>query len=74
MICILAGNYEEAKNWAYGQMLSQSEWFYPREPEELNRYSNFHVIVIGTAGQNVPAQYFENILRLAHQRGRMNRK
>lgn len=73
MICIIAGNYHEAKNWAYGQQLEASEWFYPREPEELLRRENFHVIVIGSAGTNVPPSYFEKIFALAKQRGRQNR-
>lgn len=71
MICIIAGNYQEAKNWAYGQELDDTEWFYPQEVEELYRRMNFHVVVIGTAGQNVPPSYFEKLFALAKQRGRM---
>lgn len=74
MICIIAGNYQEAKNWAYGQQLDHTEWFYPEEPEMLLRESNFHVIVIGTAGLNIPPSYFEKIFRLAKTRGRLNRR
>lgn len=71
MICIIAGNYLEAQRWAYGQMLSESEWFYPVDLEELKLRKDFHVLVIGTAGQNVPSSYFERLLKLAHQRGRV---
>jgi hypothetical protein len=74
MICIIAGNYLEAKNWAYGQQLDSTEWFYPREPEDLLARENFHVIVVGSAGQNVPPNYFEKIFSLAKRRGRLNRK
>lgn len=73
MICILAGNYQEAKNWAFGQQLESGEWFYPEEPQVLMRYTNFHVIVTGSAGQNVPPSYFEKVFRLAKQRGRIDR-
>lgn len=71
MICIIAGNELEAKNWAYGQMLQKWEWFYPHDFEDLNRRKDFHVLVVGTAGQNVPSQYFEQFLSKAHERGRM---
>jgi hypothetical protein len=54
--------------------LSNEEWFYPRELEDLLKRENFHVIVIGTAGQNVPSNYFEKIYSLAKQRGRQNRR
>lgn len=73
MICILAGNYLEAKRWADGQLLDSSEWFYPESPEDLSRYFNFHVLVIGSAGQNVPSSYFERVLSLAKARGRIGR-
>lgn len=73
MICIIAGNYHEAKTWAYGQYLSDEEWFYPSDIDELKVRSNFHVVVIGTAGQNVPPSYFEKIFHLAHERGRVGR-
>lgn len=74
MICIIAGNYLEAKRWADGQLLDDSEWFYPREPDELLKKENFHVVVVGTAGQNVPSSYFERIFNLAKSRGRINRR
>jgi len=74
MICILAGNYGEALTYARGMELEPDEWFYPQTPEDLNSKQNFHVLVIGTAGQNVPITYFENVFRLAKQRGKVNRK
>lgn len=74
MICIIAGNELEARNWAYGQMLEKDEWFYPHDFEDLYRRENFHVIVVGTAGQNVPPMYFERFLSTAHERGRRGKK
>jgi len=74
MICIIAGNYDEARTWAYGQHLSYDEWFYPADLDELNSRENFHVVVVGTAGYNVSPGYFEKVYTLAHTRGRMNRK
>ena len=73
MICIISGNYEEAKTWARGQMLSSNEWFYPHEVTDLYSRENFHVLVVGTAGANVPASYFNMLLSIAQQRGRINR-
>jgi len=71
IICIIAGDYQEALRFASGQLLSNSEWFFPADEDDLKRHSNFHVLVIGTAGQNVPSSYFERILRVAQERGRM---
>lgn len=71
MICIIAGNYLEAERWASGQMLKEDEWFYPSDAEELMKRKDFHVIVVGTAGQNVHSSYFERILNLAKMRGWM---
>ena len=73
MICILAGNYLEAQRWASGQLLDDAEWFYPSDPQDLMNKSNFHVVVVGSAGQNVPSGYFERVLTLAKSRGAMNR-
>lgn len=73
MICIIAGNYDEAKRFAHGQMLANSEWFYPDDIGDLRRRKNFHVLVIGTAGQNVPPAYFERVLAIAQIRGRIDR-
>lgn len=74
MICIIAGNYDEAKRWAHSQFLDSTEWFYPSDLDDLERRSNFHVMVVGTAGQNVPPAYFEKVWQLARKRGRINRK
>ena len=74
MICIIAGNYEEAFRWARSQMLARNEWFYPLNVADLKSRDNFHVIVVGTAGFNIPADYFNAIYTLAQQRGRINRK
>jgi hypothetical protein len=71
MICILSGNKLEATRWAEGQLLEQDEWFYPESESDLLFRKNFHVIVVGTAGQNVHPVYFERILKLAKTRGRM---
>lgn len=73
MICIIAGNYDEAITWASGQNLEDSEWFYPEDINDLTGRANFHVVVIGTAGQNVPSSYFEKVYTYARQRGRIGR-
>ena len=73
MICIIAGNYNEASRFAYGQQWDSSEWFYPVDESDLMIRSNFHVLVIGTAGMNTPASYFDKIFELAKMRGRINR-
>ena len=73
MICILAGNLQEARNWAYGQLLDKDEWFYPHDFKDLMERNGFHVIVIGSAGQNVPAAYFERLLHMAKSRGKVGR-
>lgn len=74
MICIIAGNHREADIWANAQQLDKSEWFYPKDFADLNKRENFHVIVIGTAGENVPNNYFNMLFSLAKERGRINRK
>ena len=71
MICIIAGNKIEADRWAFGQLLEKDEYFYPESEIDLFLRKDFHVLVIGTAGQNVHPQFFEGILSLAKQRGRM---
>jgi len=73
MICIIAGNYLEAERYANAQLLDDNEWFYPSDETDLLSRQAFHVLVVGTAGQNVPSSYFERILRIAKQRGKMNR-
>jgi len=71
MICVIAGNYKEARYWASGQNLEDDEWFYPYDEDDLRRRVNFHVVVIGTAGDNVPPAYFEKIYQLAKSRGKL---
>ena len=73
MICVIAGNFLEAKQWAEGQLLEPEEWFFPVDTDDLRRRCNFHVVVVGTAGQNVPAAYFERVLSTAKDRGRIGR-
>ena len=73
-ICLLAGNYDEAKTWASGQNLEDGTWFYSIDIDELKHHVNFHVLVIGTAGQNVPASYFDRIYQYAKQRGKIFRE
>ena len=73
MICLIAGNYEEAKTWARSQFLARTEWFYPEDEDELKNKSDFHVIVVGTAGLNVPSSYFDRFYALAQTRGRIGR-
>lgn len=72
-LCIIAGDYREAKTWARGQFLDDDSWFFPSDFEDLKARSNFHVIVIGTAGMNVPNGYFNSLYELAQKRGRINR-
>ena len=54
-------------------MLDKDEWFYPEDLEALLKRRNFHVLVVGTAGFNLPQYYFEKLLQLAKQRGRIGR-
>jgi hypothetical protein len=54
--------------------LDDNEWFYPADEYDIKRRSNFHVIVIGSAGMNVPSSYFERIFNLAQERGRIGRE
>lgn len=72
-ICILAGNLLEAKRYAYAQEWDDNQWFYPYDEQELRASTNFHVLVIGTAGQHVPMSYFDRIYELAKRQGRINR-
>ena len=72
-ICLIAGNEEEAYRFAKNQNLSKEQYFYPHNPNDLLFKSNFHVLVIGTAGQNVPSSVFEKIYNLALERGAIGR-
>jgi len=73
LILIVAGNYLEAQRWAAGQLLEDSEWHFPSDIDEIAKMSNFHVLIVGTAGMNTPASYFERLLSLAKERGRIGR-
>lgn len=72
-LCLLAGNYDEAEKWASGQNLESNSWFYPKNESDLLFKSNFYVLVIGTAGMNVPSNFFERIYSLAVTRGKIGR-
>jgi len=73
MICILAGNLVEAQRWARSQFLDDNEWIYPEDEEQLHKMTNFHVVIVGTAGMNVPSSYFDRLLTTAKNRGRIGR-
>jgi len=73
-ICIIAGSYQEALTWAKGQQLCHDCWFYPTDIEDLNQKTNFHVIVIGTAGLNVPSAFFERVYNIAQRQGQIGRE
>ena len=70
---LIAGNYLEAQRFAAAHDLEDNEWVCPIDISDIYRYTNFHVLVIGTAGQNVPNSYFERVYQLAKQRGRIGR-
>ena len=72
-LCLIAGNIHEAKAFAGVQSLDDEQWFYPRDLNDLMFKTNFHVLVIGTAGMNTPASYFERIYQTALQRGKIGR-
>ena len=72
-ICLIAGNLHEAKIFARSQFLSDDQWFYPSSEKDLLFKSNFHVLVVGSAGQNVPSSFFERVYRLALERGKIGR-
>lgn len=73
MIMLIAGNYLEAERWAKGQLLDDNEWIFPQDIDVIKSMSNFHVLVVGSAGMNTPASYFERLLSLAKERGRIGR-
>jgi hypothetical protein len=73
LLCLIAGNAREAKQWAYGQMLDDNEWFFPLDFDDLKSRSNYHVLVVGTAGVNVPPEYFERLLHMAKSCGKVGR-
>ncbi len=73
-ICLIAGNSEEAYRFARLQNLSNEQWFYPKSENDLLFKTNFHVIVVGTAGMNTPPHYFEKVYKLALERGKIDRR
>ena len=73
MICIIAGNLIEAQRFARAQFWESDEWFFPMDEEELNQRSNFHTVITGTAGMNVPSSYFDRLLMTAKKRGKIGR-
>jgi hypothetical protein len=72
-LCLIAGNIHEAKTFARSQMLDDDQWFAPRDINDLLFRTNFHVIVVGTAGMNTPSSFFEKIYQTALKRGRIGR-
>jgi hypothetical protein len=72
-ICLIAGNEEEAYRFARSQNLNPNQYFFPHSVNDLLFRSNFHVIVVGSAGQNFPTQLFEKIYNLALERGKVGR-
>lgn len=72
-ICVLAGNEHEAYAWASNQGLDKEQYFYPKDLNDLLFRTNFHVIVIGTAGMNTPPSYFEKVYQTALKQGKINR-
>ena len=72
-LCLIAGNLHEAEVFAHSQFLEDNQWFYPRDINDLLFRTNFHVLVVGTAGMNVPSSYFERILNTALTRGKIGR-
>ena len=73
-ICIIAGNEEEAYRFARNQNLSKDQYFYPHNVNDLLFRTNFHVIVVGSAGFNIPSSMFEKIYNLALERGKIDRR
>lgn len=72
-ICLIAGNQEEAYRYARSQNLSPEQYFYPRDINDLVFKSNFHVLVVGSAGMNTPSSYFNKIYHIAQERGKIGR-
>lgn len=72
-ICIIAGNELEAYRWAQSQNLGKDQYFYPHSMNELRFKKNFHVLVVGTAGENSAPDTFEKLYQLALERGKIGR-
>lgn len=71
MIAIIAGNYKEALTWAKGQLLDDNEWFYLADIDGLIGKINFHVVVVGSAGDAYSPQFFEKLFSMAKRKGKM---
>jgi len=67
-ICLIAETSNQAQRYANSQNLDNNQWFYARNANDLLFHSNFHVIVIGT-----PSKYFEELYKMALERGRIGR-
>ena len=72
-ICIIAGNELEAYRFAQSQNWDKTCWFYPHSLNDLSFKFNFHVITVGTAGENSPPDVFEKLYSLALKRGKIGR-
>ena len=72
-ICIIAESELEAYRWAKGQNLEKNQYFYLYSASDLLFKRNFHVILVGNAGQNTPPDVFEKVYNLALQRGKIGR-
>lgn len=72
-ICLIAGNEQEALAFARLQNIPRESWFYPKGEKDLLFRSNFYVLVVGTAGMNIPPSIFEKIYQLALERGKVGR-
>jgi hypothetical protein len=72
-ICIIAGNELEAYQFAQSQNWDIKCWFFPYSERDLLFKTNFHVLVVGTAGFNSLPSSFEKIYNLALERGKIGR-
>lgn len=73
MICIIASNFQSALIFAKSQLLEPDEWFYPDDIRNLQKETNFHVLISPSAHTLQP-QFFEKLFRIAKERGRIGRK
>lgn len=73
MLCLIAGNYQEAYTYARAHFLEESEWFFPVSEADLKLRRSYHVLIVGTAGMNVPPSYFNRLLETAKNYGRIDR-
>lgn len=71
MIAIIASNYREAEKFAASQLLSNDEWFFVCEIDDLIGQSNFHVLVANGAGDHISPYKFEKLFSLAKKKGKM---